>query len=122
MYIFTQNETGLVKVAASIRNNFKIVCVPEAAESFDGWGFVVVVFVGVFSAIALSATVCSVYAGLQPLASSTMVAWFAMDRSASRLVAAIPGDFNILNGLRFFSMVWVITVRTPLICCLLSFF
>jgi hypothetical protein len=104
---------GVEAAVALLEKSVSVSCV-AAPLAFDAVGVLTLVLLGGFLLAGVAGTVVSVYLSWSAAATGRLAGWFAMDRNFERLVASIPGDFNVLNGIRTISMFWVIIGHTVL--------
>jgi len=86
----------------------RITCVDEQNVKLDAAGTSTVVVLSIFFVAVLFSTLTSWCAPNLRISSRRAIQFFDAKYNSSRLVAAIPGDFNAFNGIRVLSMCWVI--------------
>ncbi|GBG31265.1 Nose resistant to fluoxetine protein 6 [Hondaea fermentalgiana] len=113
LHVSAQERAAIEKEVQVLAKSISVTCVDESVLApMDSGGILTLVVLGGFCVSFVMCTLLATYARNSKPARCAMTRFFALNHNAPRLVASTPGDFNVLNGIRFWSMAWVILGHT----------
>jgi len=98
-----ENAVQIETITRSFMDSLKVHCVGDTG-AFPAGGLVMIILSVLLVTTVLFATIVSLFFSKSALIKSPVVKWCALNHNFPRLIATIPGDFNVFNGIRFLSM------------------
>jgi hypothetical protein len=95
-----------------ILKELRVTCEDDTVEQLDVAGVATVVVLFTCAGLAMFATALHSYRSVDEF--PKLIGWFSAKGNMTKLLKDTPGDFTAFNGIRVFSMIWIVTGHTLL--------